>query len=169
MLGDDVEGDVLGGDFLGGPLAPSVGALASCFPDTLDGLAVTPIPLGLGGDLFARAYLERRPGGRSININVWDAAQSDLTGQLTQFPLLGEDDAARSGSGIERRGGHHEGHPSESDWEELSSGEHRDTFTVQVSESRLVSVRVQPASTAGEAARIFRSLDLVCLVGATSR
>ncbi|MFO0684123.1 MAG: hypothetical protein U0234_18870 [Sandaracinus sp.] len=171
-LGGGLEGDVLGGvaggvGGWGGVVAPDpTGAptLGSCFPAELDGLPAVSMPAGFGDDLFARAYVERRPGGRSINVNVWDG--DELDGELTQFPVLGDEDAERQGAGIVRTGGVHEGHPSEADWEDLSAGDHRDTFTVRVSETRLVSLRVQPATTRGEAARIFRALPLDCLVRA---
>lgn len=171
-LGGGLEGDVLGGAAggvggWGGLVSPDpAGAptLGSCFPAELDGLPAASMPAGFGGDLFARAYLERRPGGRAININVWE--RDDLDAQRTQFPVLGDEDAERQGAGIVRTGGVHEGHPSEADWEDLSAGDHRDTFTVRVSETRLVSLRVQPAATRGEAARIFRTLPLDCLVSA---
>lgn len=171
-LGGGLEGDVLGGvtggvGGWGGVASPDqAGArtLGSCFPAELDGLPAMSMPSGLGGELFARAYVERRPGGRSINVNVWEGDQVD--GELTQFPVLGDEGAERQGTGIVRTGGVHEGHPSEADWEDLSAGDHRDTFTVRVSEARLVSVRVQPAATRGDAARIFGTLPLECLISA---
>jgi len=109
---------------------------------------------------FARAYLARVRGGRSININAWD---DNLEGQLTQYPVIGNEGERRAGAGSEREGGIHNERPSEAMWETLSTGGHRDSFTVLVTDARLVTLIIEPDAERGEAARVFAELDFECL------
>jgi hypothetical protein len=147
------------------PAPGPAASLGDCFPESLGGLAVMRMPSGMGGP-FARAYLERVPSGRAININVWDASTDNIEGQLTQFPVIGQDGTRRNSNGGERVGGAFHERPSEAMWETLSTGGTRDTLTVRVSDARLVSLSVQPDATRGVATELFETLDLACITTA---
>lgn len=147
------------------PAPAAVATLGDCFADSLGGIAMLRMPAEPGMP-FARAYLQRVPSGRAININLWDASTDNLEGQLTQYPVIGQEGTRRASARSERVGGSFHGHPSEAMWEDLSTGGYRDTLAVRVSDTRLVSLSVQPDATRGVAAELFETLDLECLVRA---